>query len=104
MTKTEIRARATLERLEQSLQKKKLALHILRRKRWDRINRLSLKMDRFDAMKCVSNRSRGTERKLLAEISKVQLKIYNAKVKIYNLHFARWEKQKKFYGIVEDFS
>lgn len=94
-TKTEICAKATLQRLEQSLQKKKLALHILRRKRWDKINRLSLKMSRFDAMRSPTlTQSRNTERKLLAEVSKNQLKIYNAKVKLYNLNFRRWEKSK----------
>ena len=97
-TKTEIRAKATLERLEKSLQNKKLALHILRRKRWDKINRLSLKMSRFDAMRSPTlGQSRNTERKLLAEVSKNQLKIYNAKVRLYNLNFKRWEKQKKAY-------
>lgn len=97
-TKTEIRAKATLERLEKSLQNKKLALHILRRKRWDKINRLSLKMSRFDAMRSPTlGQSRNTERKLLAEVSKNQLKIYNAKVRLYNLNFKRWEKQKEAY-------
>ena len=82
-SKTEIRVREQVGRLKVRIQKKKLALHVMRRKRFVKVDRLANKMDQFDAMRAPQLAgSLIKERKLMTEIDKLEDKLYLARKRV----------------------